>query len=441
MKKKLFIKTHGCQMNEYDSAKMFDLLEEKENFELAESEDQADLLILNTCSIREKAQEKVFHQVGRWRKIKEKNPNLKIAIGGCVASQEGKNIIKRAPAVDIVFGPQTLHKLPELYKDKIHTNENQVDISFPKLEKFNHIPMKGGGEPSAFVSIIEGCNKYCSFCVVPKTRGHEISRTIEDILNEVSVLADKGTKEIHFLGQNVNNFKGTFKGEKSSLSKLIELSSKIENIERIRFTTSHPHEFKDDLVETYDKVPELVSHVHLPIQSGSDRILKMMRRRYNVEKYLILIDKIRNIRPDMRFSSDFIIGFPGETKTDFKYTMDVINEVKFDESFSFIYSPRPNTPASDMDDDVSNDEKKERLNILQNRLNQLSYGYSRKMVGNAEDCLVYGYSKRDPGQLQARTICNRVVNFRATDSNLIGQIIKLKVNEALPNCLRGAIEN
>ena len=442
MTKKLFIKTHGCQMNEYDSAKMFDLLEEKEDFEIAESEDQADLLILNTCSIREKAQEKVFHQIGRWRKIKDKNPDLKIAIGGCVASQEGENIIKRAPAVDIVFGPQTLHKLPELYKEKNRTDNNQVDISFPKLEKFNHLPVHGKGEPSAFVSIIEGCNKYCSFCVVPKTRGHEVSRSIEDILNEVSILADKGTREIHLLGQNVNNFKGTLNGEKSTLSKLIELTAKIENIDRIRFTTSHhPHEFKDDLVEVYDRVPELVSHVHLPVQSGSDRILKLMRRRYNVEKYLNLVDKIRVVRPDMSFSSDFIVGFPGETNEDFQDTMNIINEVRYDESFSFIYSPRPNTTASDMEDDVTNEEKKERLKILQTRLSQLSFGFSRKKVGTNQDCLIYGQSKRDPGQLQGRTICNRVVNFQSNDTDLVGQIANIQINEALPNCLRGNLQN
>ena len=441
MTKKLFIKTHGCQMNEYDSAKMFDLLEEKENFELAKCEDEADLLVLNTCSIREKAQEKVFHQIGRWRKIKEKNPNLKIAIGGCVASQEGEKIIKRAPAVDIVFGPQTLHKLPELYNKKEKTNLNQIDISFPKLEKFSHIPIQGTGEPSAFVSIIEGCNKYCSFCVVPKTRGHEVSRTIEDILNEISVLADNGTKEIHLLGQNVNNFKGTYKGEKSSLAKLIELTAKIENIERIRYTTSHPHEFKDDLVEVYDKVPQLVSHVHLPVQSGSDRILKLMRRRYNIEKYLNLVERIRDVRPSMSFSSDFIVGFPGETDVDFKKTMELINEVKFDESFSFIYSPRPNTTASDMADDVTKDEKKKRLNILQDRLNQLSFGFSRKKVGSIQNCLVYGQSKRDPGQLQGRTICNRIVNFPSNDIDLVGQLININIKEALPNCLRGNIHN
>ena len=441
MAKKLYIKTHGCQMNEYDSAKMLDLLQTEEKFEIAETEEQADLLILNTCSIREKAQERVFHQIGRWRKIKDNKPDLKIAIGGCVASQEGKEIVKRAPAVDIVFGPQTLHKLPELYKEKVKTNTAQIDISFPKLEKFDHLPTPNHGEPSSFVSVMEGCNKYCSFCVVPHTRGHEVSRDIDHILNEVSILADKGTKEIHFLGQNVNNFKGLYKNEKSSLAKLIELTAKIENIKRIRFTTSHPHEFKDDLVEAYDKVPELVSHVHLPVQSGSDRILELMRRRYNVEKYLDLVEKIKSIRPEMSFSSDFIVGFPGETKEDFAKTIDIVNEVKFDESFSFIYSPRPNTPASDMPDDVSAEEKKERLDILQSRLSQFSFGYSRKMVGTTQNCLVMGQSKRDPGQLQARTICNRVVNFAHDGIDLVGQLINIRIDDALPNCLRGTLQN
>ena len=441
MAKKLYIKTHGCQMNEYDSAKMLDLLQTEEKFEIAETEEQADLLILNTCSIREKAQERVFHQIGRWRKIKDNKPDLKIAIGGCVASQEGKEIVKRAPAVDIVFGPQTLHKLPELYKEKVKTNTAQIDISFPKLEKFDHLPTPNHGEPSSFVSVMEGCNKYCSFCVVPHTRGHEVSRDIDHILNEVSILADKGTKEIHFLGQNVNNFKGLYKNEKSSLAKLIELTAKIENIKRIRFTTSHPHEFKDDLVEVYDKVPKLVSHVHLPVQSGSDRILELMRRRYNVEKYLDLVEKIKSIRPEMSFSSDFIVGFPGETKEDFAKTIDIVNEVKFDESFSFIYSPRPNTPASDMSDDVSAEEKKERLDILQSRLSQFSFGYSRKMVGTTQNCLVMGQSKRDPGQLQARTICNRVVNFAHDSIDLVGQLINIQIDDALPNCLRGTLQN
>ena len=428
-------------MNEYDSAKMMDLLQEKEDFELAESEEEADLLILNTCSIREKAQEKVFHQIGRWRKIKDDKPDLKIAIGGCVASQEGKEIIKRAPAVDIVFGPQTLHRLPELYKKKEETNVNQIDISFPKLEKFNHLPQAGKGEPSAFVSIAEGCNKYCSFCVVPKTRGHEVSRTVEDILNEVSILADKGTREINFLGQNVNNFQGSYKGMKSSLAELIELASKIENIERIRYTTSHPHEFKDDLVEVYDRVPELVSHVHLPVQSGSDKILKLMRRRYDSEKYLSLIDRIRSIRPDMSFSSDFIVGFPGETKDDFQETINIINAVKFDESYSFIYSPRPNTTAAEMPDDVLLEEKKDRLDILQSRLNQLSFGFSRKKVGTIQSCLIYGQSRRDPGQLQGRTICNRIVNFKSNNMDLVGNFVNIQIQEALTNSLRGNIEN
>ena len=441
MKKKLFIKTHGCQMNEYDSAKMMDLLQEKEDFELAESEEEADLLILNTCSIREKAQEKVFHQIGRWRKIKDDKPDLKIAIGGCVASQEGQEIIKRAPAVDIVFGPQTLHRLPELYKKKEETDINQIDVSFPKLEKFNHLPLAGKGEPSAFVSIAEGCNKYCSFCVVPKTRGHEVSRTVEDILNEVSILADKGTREINFLGQNVNNFKGSYKGMKSSLAELIELTSKIENIERIRYTTSHPHEFKDDLVEVYDRVPELVSHVHLPVQSGSDKILKLMRRRYDSEKYLSLIDRIRTIRPDMSFSSDFIVGFPGETKDDFQETINMINLVKFDESYSFIYSPRPNTTAAEMPDDVPLEEKKDRLDILQSRLNQLSFGFSRKKVGTIQSCLIYGQSRRDPGQLQGRTICNRIVNFKSNNMDLVGNFVNIQIQEALTNSLRGNLEN
>ena len=366
---------------------------------------------------------------------------MKIAIGGCVASQEGQEIIKRAPAVDIVFGPQTLHRLPELYKKKEETDVNQIDVSFPKLEKFNHLPLAGKGEPSAFVSIAEGCNKYCSFCVVPKTRGHEVSRTVEDILNEVSILADNGTREINFLGQNVNNFKGSYKGMKSSLAELIELASKIENIERIRYTTSHPHEFKDDLVEVYDRVPELVSHVHLPVQSGSDKILKLMRRRYDSEKYLSLIDRIRTIRPDMSFSSDFIVGFPGETKDDFQETINMINLVKFHESYSFIYSPRPNTTAAEMPDDVPLEEKKDRLDILQSRLNQLSFGFSRKKVGTIQSCLIYGQSRRDPGQLQGRTICNRIVNFKSNNMDLVGNFVNIQIQEALTNSLRGNLEN
>ena len=440
MTKKLYIKTHGCQMNEYDSAKINEIMQSEKDFTLVDKESEADLLVLNTCSIREKAQERVFHQIGRWRKLKEKNPKLKIAIGGCVASQEGDQIKKRASEVDIIFGPQTLHRLPHMYEKNRNTDKPQIDIEFPKLEKFNHMPQPQHGEPSAFVSVMEGCNKYCSFCVVPHTRGHEVSRSVEDIINEIKILVDKGTSEIHFLGQNVNNFKGHYKGEKSSLADLIKITAQISEVKRIRFTTSHPHEFKEDLVNAYYEVPELVSHVHLPIQSGSNRILELMRRRYTVEKYLLLVDKLKKARPKMRFSSDFIIGFPSEGKNDFLATMEVINEVKFDESFSFIYSPRPNTPAANMDDNVSLEIKKERLNILQDRLSQISYGYRRRMVGLSKKILVTGFSKKDPGKLQGRTICNKVVNFPSNAIDLVGQLVNIRINEALPNSLRGEIE-
>ena len=438
--KKLYIKTHGCQMNEYDSAKIADLLSDENNFELTTNEHEADLMVLNTCSIREKAQEKVFHQIGRWKKIKDKNPDLKIAIGGCVASQEGEKIIKRAPTVDIVFGPQSLHKLPELYNERVNNERRQVDISFPKLEKFSYLPQKSKDEPSAFVSIMEGCNKYCSFCVVPHTRGHEVSRPVQEILEEVSMLADNGTREIHFLGQNVNNFNGMLDGEKSTLAKLIELTAKIENVDRIRFTTSHPFEFKDDLIETYDRVPELVSHVHLPVQSGSDRILKLMRRRYDIKQYYELVDKIVQVRPEMKFSSDFIVGFPGETDEDFIETMSVVEKIRFDESFSFIYSPRPNTPAAEMEDNVSDSIKKERLQKLQSKLYSFSNGYSRKMVGTSQRILVMGVSKKDPGQLYGRTVCNKVVNFTSKTVDLIGQFINIQIVEALPNSLKGNLK-
>ena len=438
--KKLYIKTHGCQMNEYDSAKIADLLADEDNFELTTNEHEADLMVLNTCSIREKAQEKVFHQIGRWKKIKDKNPNLKIAIGGCVASQEGEKIIKRAPTVDIVFGPQSLHKLPKLYNERVNNETRQVDISFPKLEKFSYLPQNSKDEPSAFVSIMEGCNKYCSFCVVPHTRGHEVSRPVQEILEEVSMFADNGAREIHFLGQNVNNFNGMLDGEKSTLAKLIELTAKIENVDRIRFTTSHPFEFKDDLIETYDRVPELVSHVHLPVQSGSDRILKLMRRRYDIKQYYELVDKIVEVRPEMKFSSDFIVGFPGETDEDFIETMSVVEKIRFDESFSFIYSPRPNTPAAEMEDNVSDSIKKERLQELQSKLYYFSNGYSRKMVGTSQRILVMGVSKKDPGQLYGRTVCNKVVNFTSQNVDLIGQFINIQIVEALPNSLKGNLK-
>ena len=437
--KKVFIKTHGCQMNEYDSAKMLDLLSEKEEFTATDTPEDADLLVLNTCSIREKAQERVFHQIGRWKKLKDKNPNLKIAIGGCVASQEGKKLSQRAPAVDIVFGPQTLHRLPNLYKEASDTEKKQLDISFPKIEKFDYLPQSSSDSVTAFVSITEGCNKYCSFCVVPHTRGHEVSRPVEDILVEIEGLASRGVREVNLLGQNVNNFKGSFEGEKKSLAFLIEKVSKVNGIDRIRYTTSHPFEFKDDLVDLYRDTPELVSHVHLPVQSGSDRILKLMRRRYSAASYLELISRIRENRPGISFSSDFIVGFPGETDKDFQDTLDIVEKVGFDESFSFIYSPRPNTPAAGMEDNVSKDIKKERLTILQHKLNELSSKISRKMVGSLERCLVLGVSKKNPGELQARTENNRVVNF-ATDANVVGKFVNLKIVDQLTNSLRGKLE-
>ena len=437
--KKVFIKTHGCQMNEYDSAKMLDLLSEKEEFTATDTPEDADLLVLNTCSIREKAQERVFHQIGRWKKLKDKNPNLKIAIGGCVASQEGKKLSQRAPAVDIVFGPQTLHRLPNLYKEASDTEKKQLDISFPKIEKFDHLPQSSSDSVTAFVSVAEGCNKYCSFCVVPHTRGHEVSRPVEDILVEIEALAFRGVREVNLLGQNVNNFKGTFEGEKKSLAFLIEKVSKVNGIDRIRYTTSHPFEFKDDLVDLYKDTPELVSHVHLPVQSGSDRILKLMRRRYSAASYLELISRIRENRPGISFSSDFIVGFPGETDKDFQDTLDIVEKVGFDESFSFIYSPRPNTPAAEMEDNVSKDIKKERLTILQHKLNELSSKISRKMVGSLERCLVLGVSKKNPGELQARTENNRVVNF-ATEENVIGKFVNLEIVDQLTNSLRGKLE-
>ena len=437
--KKVFIKTHGCQMNEYDSAKMMDLLSEKEEFTATDTPEDADLHVLNTCSIREKAQERVFHQIGRWKKLKDKNPNLKIAIGGCVASQEGKKLSQRAPAVDIVFGPQTLHRLPNLYKEASDTEKKQLDISFPKIEKFDYLPQSSSDSVTAFVSITEGCNKYCSFCVVPHTRGHEVSRPVEDILVEIEGLASRGVREVNLLGQNVNNFKGSFEGEKKSLAFLIKKVSKVNGIDRIRYTTSHPFEFKDDLVDLYKDTPELVSHVHLPVQSGSDRILKLMRRRYSSASYLELISRIRENRPGISFSSDFIVGFPGETDKDFQDTLDIVEKVGFDESFSFIYSPRPNTPAAEMEDNVSKDIKKERLTILQHKLNELSSKISRKMVGSLERCLVLGVSKKNPGELQARTENNRVVNF-ATDANVVGKFVNLKIVDQLTNSLRGKLE-
>ena len=426
-------------MNEYDSEKMLDMLCLEEKFIQTNNQEEADLLVLNTCSIREKAQERVFHQVGRWKKLKDKNPNLKIAIGGCVASQEGQKISQRAPAVDIVFGPQTLHRLPNMYRNAVSEEKNQIDISFPKIEKFDYIPDTKTDEPTAFVSIAEGCNKYCSFCVVPHTRGHEVSRPVQDIIEEIKKLADQGVREVNLLGQNVNNYKGLENGEKKSLAFLIERTAKINGIDRIRYTTSHPFEFRDDLVDLYANLPELVSHVHLPIQSGSDRILKLMRRRYTVEKYLDLVSRIKKNRPNISLSSDFIVGFPNESEQDFEDTLAVIDEVKYDESFSFIYSQRPNTPAAEMADNVTLEEKKERLAILQDKLNHHAFNIGRKMVGTVETCLVTGISKKNPGELQARTENNRVVNFPSS-AKLVGKFVDIEIVDQLTNCLRGKIK-
>ena len=438
---KLYIKTYGCQMNEYDSDKTVDILKEKKGVELTNDAKDADIILLNTCSIRDKAESKVYSELGRLNKLKEKNPNLKIGVGGCVATQEGSNIKKRAPYVDLIYGPQTLHRVSDLLDIDPNKGIKAIDITFPIEEKFDSLPKPTTGGPSSYVAIMEGCSKYCSFCVVPYTRGDEVSRKPEQIFDEVARLAEQGASEITFLGQNVNSYKMPYKDRILRLSDLIEITSHIDGIERIRYTTSHPLDMTDDLIEAYQYIPQLVSQLHLPVQSGSNKILEKMKRNYTIDIFHDSVQRIKSFRPDLRVSSDFIVGFPGETNEDFKRTMDVINEVKFDESYSFIYSPRPNTTASDMLDDVSQEEKKERLNILQNRLNQLSFGYSRKKVGTVQNCLVYGQSKRDPGQLQARTICNRIVNFSSNDIDLVGQMINIQINEALPNCLRGNLQN
>ena len=427
-------------MNEYDSNRVGDLLGESHGFEITPNPEEADLILLNTCSIREKAQEKVFLQLGRWRNLKDKNPDLKIGVGGCVASQEGKNIISRAPFVDIVFGPQTIHRVPDLYQSSLVNCNPGIDIEFPKTEKFDYLPSPSTNGPSAFVSIMEGCNKYCTYCVVPHTRGHEISRAKEDILEEVRSLTDKGVREINFLGQNVNAYRdGKDRTKGVGLANLIRESADIKGLERIRFTTSHPFEFGQELVDVYGEVPELVSHLHLPVQSGSNSILKMMRRRHTREEYIDLITRIKDKRPGISLSSDFIVGFPGETEKDFILTLDLVDEIGFDESYSFMYSPRPNTTALEFEDDVSLEKKKERLSTLQSKLKNNANIISRRMVGTAEICLVTGVSKKDPGQLQARTENNRVVNFNASSQSLIGEFINLEIVEALPNSLRGVI--
>ncbi|HBP75367.1 MAG TPA: tRNA (N6-isopentenyl adenosine(37)-C2)-methylthiotransferase MiaB [Alcanivorax sp.] len=440
MAKKLFIKTHGCQMNEYDSSRMADLLGESHQLELTDNEKEADVILLNTCSIREKAQDKVYHQLGRWKKLKDANPDLVIGVGGCVASQEGEALRKRAPFVDMIFGPQTLHRVPKMLDARANNQIAAVDVTFPEIEKFDHLPQPKSDGATAFVSIMEGCSKYCTFCVVPYTRGEEVSRPFEAVMDEVMHLADQGVREINLLGQNVNAYRGQGAGgETLDLADLILLIRDIDGIDRIRYTTSHPVEFSDALIQVYEEVPELVSHLHLPVQSGSDRILAMMKRNHTVLEYKSKLRKLRRIRPDISYSSDFIIGFPGETDADFEATMNLIGDIGFDTSFSFIYSARPGTPAAELPDDVPLAVKKERLRILQQRLSQNAQDISRKMVGSTQRILVDGFSKKDPGQLKGRTENNRVVNFACDDIDLIGDFVDVEIVEALPNSLRGGL--
>ena len=436
---KLFIQTNGCQMNEYDSAKMADVLAASDGLELTDNVEDADVVLVNTCSIREKAQEKVFSQLGRWKSLKKDGKPVLIGVGGCVASQEGEAIVKRAPYVDLVFGPQTLHRLPELIRAKRETGLPQVDISFPEIEKFDRLPEPRAEGPSAFVSIMEGCSKYCSFCVVPYTRGEEVSRPFEDVLVEVVQLAGQGVREINLLGQNVNAYRGPMgDGEVADLGLLIRTIAEIDGIDRIRFTTSHPLEFSDSLIEAYRDVPQLANYLHLPVQAGSDRILSAMKRGYTALEFKQKIRKLRAVRPDISISSDFIVGFPGETEADFEKTMKLIEDVGFDQSFSFIYSRRPGTPASDLEDSVSQDEKHARLSRLQAHINAYAAGISERMVGTVQTVLVEGPSRKDPTELTGKTENMRSVNFPAP-ARLIGQFVDVEITAALSNSLRGRI--
>lgn len=439
--KKLYIKTHGCQMNEYDSDRLQDLLGVSHGLETTENPEDADILLLNTCSIREKAQEKVFHQLGRWRLLKEKNPELVIGVGGCVASQEGEAIGKRAPFVDVVFGPQTLHRVPEMIDASTPSGPVLVDVTFPEIEKFDALPDPKVDGPTAFVSIMEGCSKYCTFCVVPYTRGEEVSRPFDDVIAEVAHLADKGVREVNLLGQNVNAYRGeNHEQEIVDFAELLYFVAAIPGIERIRYTTSHPVEFSDALIQAYAEIPELVSHLHLPVQSGSDRILAAMKRGHNRQEYIDKMQRLKAIRPDISFSSDFIIGFPGESDEDFEDTMNLIANIGFDTSFSFIYSARPGTPAAELADDTTEAVKKQRLQILQQRISQQAQQISRQMVGKTEKILVTGVSKKNPEQLQGRTENNRVVNFYSQNQSLIGNFSTVKILEAMPNSLRGELQ-
>ena len=428
-------------MNEYDSDKMADVLRESHGYELTDTPEHADLLLVNTCSIREKAQEKVFSQLGRWRALKEKNPNVKIGVGGCVASQEGEGIVRRAPFVDVVFGPQTLHRLPQLIDAAAESKKSVVDISFPEIEKFDCLPEPRADGPTAFVSVMEGCSKYCSFCVVPYTRGEEISRPFDDVITEVATLAEQGVREVNLLGQNVNAYQGPmYDGQIADLATLIYYVAAIAGIDRIRFTTSHPVEFTDSLIQAYAEVPELANYLHLPVQHGSDRILAAMKRGHTVLEYKQKIRKLRAARPDISLSSDFIIGFPNESDRDFEALMNLIAELRFDQSFSFIYSARPGTPAASLDDDTTMQVKKQRLQLLQARVSQQAMEISRAMIGTTQRVLVERLSKKSSDQVTGRTENNRWVNFDA-DPSSIGQFVDVVVTEALPNSLRGRLAN
>lgn len=441
MSRKVFIKTFGCQMNEYDSDKMADVLGAAEGFEKTQDPEEADLILFNTCSVREKAQEKVFSDLGRVKHLKKKG--VLIGVGGCVASQEGAEIIKRAPFVDVVFGPQTLHRLPEMLKARDRLNQPQVDISFPEIEKFDHLPPARVEGASAFVSIMEGCSKYCSYCVVPYTRGEEVSRPFEDVLVEVAGLADQGVKEVTLLGQNVNAYRGKMGDteEIADFAMLIEYVAEIPGIERIRYTTSHPNEFTQRLIDTYAKVPKLVSHLHLPVQHGSDRILMAMKRGYTAMEYKSTIRKLRAIRPDLSMSSDFIVGFPGETEEDFQKMMKLITDIGYDSSFSFIFSPRPGTPAANLPDDTPHDVKLKRLQHLQAVLEENVRRISASREGTVQRILVEGPSRKNAAELMGRTECNRIVNFDGgpNSARLIGQMIDVKITQALPHSLRGEV--
>lgn len=437
MSLKLHVKTWGCQMNEYDSSKMADLLNATNGYVAVDNAEEADVILLNTCSIREKAQEKVFHQLGRWKQLKLINPNLIIGVGGCVASQEGDAIRKRAPYVDIVFGPQTLHRLPEMIKQVKSSEGSVVDVSFPEIEKFDALPEAKADGATAFVTIMEGCSKYCTFCVVPYTRGEEVSRPLDDILLEVAQLAEQGVREINLLGQNVNSYVGdTFDGDKCSFSELLRYVASIDGIDRLRYTTSNPIDFNEDIIDVYRDTPELVDFLHLPVQAGADRILTLMKRGHNIAQYKQKIAALKAVRPALTLSSDFIVGFPNETNEDFQQTMDLINEIGFDTSYSFIYSQRPGTPAADMPDDVTLETKKQRLAILQARITQQAQQIGRRMVGSVQRILVEGPSRKNIMELCGRTENNRIVNFEG-DHRSIGGFVDVEITEVHKNSIRG----